>query len=165
MSFCSNCGQKLDCNTNFCSKCGYEIKENSIIDFKMVNRKIKNEKHGKVTDKQAVAIALICMILPCVILIMASLVSGNAFDFGDGTIKVGVSSDNLKGQHYEDVVDLLTKNGFEDITVRQTNNNIFVKESTVKYVTIDGEETFYSFSRYNKDAKVVVWYYGKTATE
>ena len=74
-------------------------------------------------------------------------------------IEIGISNDNLDGQYYEDVIELLEGKGFTNIEVREENWSLFHKSGTVKSVIIDGKDEYYSSSKFSKDAKIIIFYY------
>ena len=73
---------------------------------------------------------------------------------------VGISSDDAVSQYYEDVVDILERQGFTDIEIRKEGWHLFHKSGTIKRITIDGNDEFFAYSRFSKDAKIVIFCYG-----
>ena len=84
-----------------------------------------------------------------------------SFDSEPDEIKVGISSKEAKGQYYTDIVELFEKQGFVNVEARPDGRNLFHKSDTVKEITIDGEDDFSADDKFNKNAKVIIFYYGK----
>ena len=77
-------------------------------------------------------------------------------------IPVGFSSSDLIGEHYLDVIDSLSAAGFTQIHVNELNDLSYVqigKEGIVADVSINGETTYFSASKYPFDTEVVVTYH------
>lgn len=92
-------------------------------------------------------------------IIIASIFIITSLTTDPNAIKVGISYENVEGQYYEDVIEILEKSGFTNIEIREDGWNMFHKSGTVKKVTINGKEEFYSFSKFPADAVIVIFYY------
>lgn len=57
------------------------------------------------------------------------------------------------------MVELLKSKGFTNIEARSAGSGWFVDDGEVKSVYIDGDDSFFSFERFSKDAKIIVFYY------
>lgn len=75
------------------------------------------------------------------------------------TIKVGVSSEELKGKDYQDVIEQLKKQGFIYIEAQEDGWNLFQTSETVKSVTIDGKTSFVASDEFKENVKIVIYYY------
>ena len=75
------------------------------------------------------------------------------------TIKVGVSSEDLKGKQYQDVIEQLKNQGFIYVEVQEDGWHLFKKAGTVKSVTIDGKTDFTASDEFKENAKIVIYYY------
>ena len=115
---------------------------------------VKPKKKRKKTTK----IVLLSVFIP-LILIITSIVLITTLTADPNAIKAGVSYDDVEGQYYEDVIEIFEKNGFTNIEAREDGWHLLHKSGTVKSVTIDGKEEFYSFSKFSKDAKIIILYY------
>lgn len=103
-------------------------------------------------------IVLLSVLIP-LIMIITSIVLITTLTADPNAIKAGVSYEDVEGQYYEDVIEIFEKNGFSNIEAREDGWHLFHKSGTVKSVTIDGKEEFYSFSKFSKDAKIIILYY------
>ena len=112
--------------------------------------KKKHKRHTK--------IVLLSVIIP-LILIITGVVLTKTLTADPNVIKAGVSHEDVKGQYYEDVIEIFEKCGFTNIEAREDGWHLFHKSGTVKSVTIDGKEKFYSSSKFAKDAKIIILYY------
>ena len=108
--------------------------------------------------KNNTKIVLLSVFIP-LILIITSIVLITTLTADPNAIKAGVSYDDVEGQYYEDVIEIFEKNGFTNIEAREDGWHLLHKSGTVKSVTIDGKEEFYSFSKFSKDAKIIILYY------
>ena len=108
--------------------------------------------------KKTTKIVLLSVFIP-LFLIITSIVLITTLTADPNAIKAGVSYDDVEGQYYEDVIEIFEKNGFTNIEAREDGWHLFHKSGTVKSVTIDGKEEFYSFSKFSKDAKIIILYY------
>lgn len=108
--------------------------------------------------KKTTKIVLLSVFIP-LFLIITSIVLITTLTADQNAIKAGVSYDDVEGQYYEDVIEIFEKNGFTNIEAREDGWHLFHKSGTVKSVTIDGKEEFYSFSKFSKDAKIIILYY------
>ena len=115
---------------------------------------VEPQKKRKKTTK----IVLLSVFIP-LILIITSIVLITTLTADPNAIKAGVSYDDVEGQYYEDVIEIFEKNGFTNIEAREDGWHLLHKSGTVKSVTIDGKEEFYSFSKFSKDAKIIILYY------
>ena len=90
------------------------------------------------------------------------LLSVGAFKEDPNKIKAGVSYSSLKGQYYMDAIEMLENSGFSNISVRDDCGMLCIlhKKGEVLKVTIDGDEEFYKFSKFNRNATVVIFYHG-----
>lgn len=108
--------------------------------------------------KKNILIVLLSVFMS-LILIFTGIALITKFTADPNAIKVGVSYEDVKGQYYEDVIEIFEKNGFTNIEARKDEWHIFHKSGTVKSVTIDGKKEFYSFSKFSSDAKIIIFYY------
>ena len=108
--------------------------------------------------KKTTKIVLLSVFIP-LILIITSIVLITTLTADPNAIKAGVSYDDVEGQYYEDVIEIFEKNGFTNIEAREDGWHLLHKSGTVKSVTIDGKKEFYSFSKFSKDAKIIILYY------
>ena len=143
-----------------------EIKSSKEEETVMMTLKIEKEKYEIKKDKQkrnkdrnAVIIGLCCMFVPIIIISVMWFVFGGGINTNPDAIKVGISYEDVEGQYYEDVIEIFEKNGFTNIEARADGWHLLHKSGTVKSVTIDGKEEFYSFSKFSKDAKIIILYY------
>ena len=120
---------------------------------------IKKEKQKRNKDRNAVITGLCCMFVPIIIINIMWFVFGGGINTNPDAIKVGISYEDVEGQYYEDVIEIFEKNGFTNIEAREDGWHLLHKSGTVKSVTIDGKEEFYSFSKFSKDAKIIILYY------
>jgi len=127
-----------------------KIRSEAIERFEKVKKREKIKKFNPL-----IIIASIVTII-VVLGIIISLIIGKA---DPNLIKVGISSEDVTGQNYEDIAELFENNGFTNVAVREDGWHLFHKSGTVKSVTIDGKEEFYSFSKFSKDAKIIILYY------
>ena len=81
------------------------------------------------------------------------------FENNPDAIRIGVSSDDIKGQKYEDIIEVLEGKGFTNIEARSDGWNLFKKSGTIKSITIDGVEEFSKSAKFDKDAKILILYY------
>ena len=75
------------------------------------------------------------------------------------TIKTGVSSEDLKGKQYQDVIEQLKNQGFIYVEAQEDGWNLFQASGTVKSVTIDGKTDFTATDEFKENAKIVIYYY------
>ena len=76
------------------------------------------------------------------------------------SIQMELVYDDLIGQDYNDVVDLLESKGFANITTRKDNWNLFKKSETVKAILINGVEGFEPTDTYLESDKITIVYWG-----
>ena len=98
-------------------------------------------------------------ILVTVTAIVATYFISGGFNFESDAVRVGYSDDDLEGHHYEQVVEYLKNKGFVSIETRSAGSGWFADYGEVKKVYIDGDDSFFSFERFSKDAKIIVFYY------
>lgn len=80
----------------------------------------------------------------------------------DGKISIGVSSDDLVGENYEDVVANLENAGFTNVETAVMDDLItgwLTSDGEVESVEIDGSSIFGSDSRFAPGTKIVVTYH------
>lgn len=78
------------------------------------------------------------------------------------SITVGISSEELAGQNYEEVIAILEKAGFTKVSSKPKYDigiNEVDIEGTVESVSIDGNKSFNASKRYQFDADVIVLYH------
>lgn len=97
------------------------------------------------------------------VLFLFLAISGmNESEDSAGKISVGVSSSELAGENYTDVVSTLEKAGFTNIETEVLDDLItgwLTKDGEVEEVKIDGKTSFSSDSKFDADAKIVVVYH------
>ena len=79
-----------------------------------------------------------------------------------GKIQIGCSDDSLKGQNYEDVVEILEAKGFTNIKVNDLNDLItgwISKDGSVENVVIGGDDSFAEEDWFAPDSVVVINYH------
>ena len=121
-------------------------------------KKIERANSRKNAKKYKPLIITITAILASlfVIWIIISLITNAPQD--PNLIKVGISSSDAFGEHYEDVIEILEKSGFTNIEARDDGWNLFAKPGSVKSISINGDKEFSSWDRFDKDAVVVILY-------
>ena len=75
------------------------------------------------------------------------------------TIQMNTSYDDLLGQDYRDVKDMLEAKGFSNIECREDGWNLFHKSETVKRIMFNGEEGFFYTDEFKENVKIVILYY------
>jgi len=113
----------------------------------------------KKKDGWVILLSIFLMLLPIIICGIGAFVENGGISTNPNAIKVGVSYSDLEGEYYEDVIRIFEKNGFTNIEAREGEWNMFHKSGTVKSVSIDGREEFYSYTKFPKDAVIVIVYY------
>lgn len=101
-------------------------------------------------------------------ILLFSLIGMNESKKSDGKISVGVSSSELVGRNYEEVVSTLQNAGFTNIETEVLDDLIFgwlTEDGEVENVEIEGSTTFSSDSRFETSAKIVVVYHTFPDTE
>jgi len=100
--------------------------------------------------------------IPIFCFIMAfALQASSKSETADG-IRVNISSDDLKGENYEDVIANLKSAGFTNIQTKVMQDLItgwLTKDGEVEQVEIDGKKDFSSDSRYKSDVEIIVTYH------
>jgi len=84
------------------------------------------------------------------------------FDNHDGEIKVSASSNELKGENYENVIERLEDMGFYNIETEALGDLVvgwFDKENAVKEITIDGDSKFSEGDWFDQDADIKITYH------
>ncbi len=134
-----------------------EISLSNDQDFIKIKENLLTEQSKLRTQK----LIKLAMYVIGIIIIAASILifALNTADADDATIKIGISAEDCEGQYYEDIIDLLENKGFSNIEAREDGRNIFHKSDTVKSIIIDGKDDFSSFSKFSKDAKIIILYY------
>jgi hypothetical protein len=76
-------------------------------------------------------------------------------------LEIGISSDNLDNQYYEDIKQILIQQGFTNIVTRPEDRGLLFWKTpnTVKRITVNGEDSFTGTSKFPKDALIVIIYY------
>ncbi|MBO5316573.1 MAG: hypothetical protein J6B48_09115 [Clostridia bacterium] len=105
--------------------------------------------------------------IKCIISFMLSLFLITTFlvactDTDDSDMReIGISSDNIKDQYYEDIKSILGQQGFTNIITRPEERGLIFwkKTNTVKRITVNGQDTFTETSKFHKDALIVIIYY------
>lgn len=105
MTFCSNCGSKLDEKTKFCSKCGMSTMRTK--DYSIKRRSIKNK--NKSLSPIIIALIVIVVVAMVIGLISALVFLGDFAPFGDVT---GSGSLVTKEQFFSDFNTVDAENGF-----------------------------------------------------
>lgn len=125
---------------------------------KIAYKKYKEESKRK--SERTTWIVLICMmVVPLAIALFMGAMEEGWFDSNPDAIKVGISSDDIKGQYYSDIVEVLEGKGFKNIEAREDGWHLFKDSGTIKSITIDGDDDFSSSTKFDKNAKVVILYY------
>ena len=124
-------------------------------------RENKAQRAIRNSNRKPLIIGLCMLFIPLLIAIGAFVVMSvvGEPDADPNAIKIGISSEEIEGQYYQDVVELLEKTGFTNVEAREDSWSLIHKSDTVKKVSIDGKEEFYSYSKFSKDAKVIIFYY------
>lgn len=120
--------------------------------------RIQSEKNMALLKKYWWAIAALVVVF---IIIIAIGINSEAKDSA-GKISVGVSSSELAGKNYEEVVLTLEEAGFTSIETEVLADLItgwLTKDGEVEEVKIDGETSFSSDSKFDAGAKIVVVYH------
>lgn len=120
--------------------------------------RIQSEKNMALLKKYWWAIAALVVAF---IIIIAIGINSESKDSA-GKISVGVSSSELAGKNYEEVVSTLQKAGFTSIETEVLDDLItgWLKEDgEVEEVKIDGKTSFSSDSKFDDDAKIIVVYH------
>ena len=84
------------------------------------------------------------------------------FDNHDGEIKVSASSNELKGENYENVIERLEDMGFYNIETEALGDLVvgwFDKENAVKEITIDGDSKFSEGDWFDEGADIKITYH------
>jgi len=97
-----------------------------------------------------------------ILLLMLSLTACSSNDSTDNRIKVPKSSYDLEGEDYKDVMTLFQVAGFTNIEVEILDDLIIgwlIKDGEVGKVSINGETSFSSSSRFPQDSKILITYH------
>lgn len=103
--------------------------------------------------------ALTCVLTLTLVLFMAAC---GGEDTSSTKVSTPSSSKEFEGEHFQDVVNSLTKAGFTDVEPKGLEDLItgwLKKDGSVESVAIDGSNTFANGSSHPKDAKVIVSYH------
>lgn len=124
-----------------------------------VTEKAKNKKGGIVATIAGVGLASAFPVVGAGLIIggVSSLLKKEKPK--DVKIKAGVSSESVKGQYYEDVIDIFARNGFINIKAREDGHSVFHKSGTVKKVKMGTKETFSASTVFPMDENVIILYY------
>jgi hypothetical protein len=107
-------------------------------------------------------------IISIFIVLMLATVGGVSFWYvqeeGQQQTKIRMprSAEQFKGENYRDVITLLETAGFRNIETVILNDLVtgwLTKDGEVERVSVNGETSFYSGSRFPVDAKIVVTYH------
>lgn len=130
------------------------------IELEKIKSSVEREKEENRQNNKLLLGLAVFMIIIFLMCFVMSIVEKNSEEKNSepNLIQIEVSAEDLQGQYYEDIVDMLTNKGFTDITAREDGWNIFKKEGTIKSISIDGNEDF-SSGKFSKDAKIVILYY------
>ena len=74
-------------------------------------------------------------------------------------VKIGFSSEDVKGKNYEDIVKLLEDSGFVYIEAKEEAWSLFHKSKTIKTIIINGVEAFVAEDCFSQDAIIQITYY------
>ena len=129
-----------------------KIKDNAISKYD----KIKNKTRRK---KLKLFIVTLCCIFVSIIICVVCFNLGGLINSNPDEIKIGISYEKIEGQYYKDVIEILADKGFTNIEAREDGWSLIHKAGTVKSITIDGKDNFYSFSKFSKNAKIIILYY------
>ena len=125
--------------------------------YQEIMQKINKGSKQKST-KNKIATILLSFFVPLALIWISILLLTNP-SFDPNAIPIGISYEEVEGQHYQDVIELLEENGFSNVEAREDDWHLFHKSGTVKSVTVNGKSTFFAFSKFSKNAKIIVFYY------
>ena len=74
-------------------------------------------------------------------------------------LEIGFDHDDLIGQEYSYVLELLSDKGFSDVQSQEDGWNLFHKSKTVKKILVNGEEGFSKEDKFYENANIVILYY------
>ena len=147
-------GRDLASIEKFYSKIKADVEAHKSSILKKEEEKEKKKRQGNLTS-----LIVWLSILVTVTAIVATYFISGGFNFEKDAIRVGYSDDDLESMHYTDAVELLRKKGFTNIEARSVGSGWFTDYGEIKGVSIDGDDSFFSFERFSKDAKIIVFYY------
>ena len=147
-------GRDLESIEKFYSRIKADVEARRASILKKEEEKARKLRRGNLTS-----LIVWLSILATVTAILATYFISGGFNFDSDAIRVGYSDEDLEGQDYRDVVELLEKKGFTNIEARSIGSGWFVDDGEVDSVMIDGDDSFHSFERFSKDAKIIVFYY------
>ena len=78
---------------------------------------------------------------------------------GPKQISLGISSKEIEGQPYQDIIKILEDKGFVYIEAREDGWHIFHKAGTVKSISINGIGEFEAERTFGQDARIIILYY------
>ncbi len=138
-----------------------KLKKNELkLKKKQQNLEIDDDSDENGTgNKHSVFIGLLLMFLPIALLLFGFLYFYNGVGCNPDMIKVGISHEEAEEMYYLDLIELFENKGFTNVEARDDGKNIFHKSGSIKSITIDGKKEFYSFSKFSKDAQIVILYY------
>ena len=156
---------KEDVDRGFGSSEGYTVHRRIDPQRRMLEAEeiIKKEKEKKKREKRRrfykkhwrgllILLAVLCVGCFC----------GYKYYLYQRSIQVGVSTEELLSQNYENAVSILEKAGFTDISTTP-EYDISIEdidiEGTVQSVSIDGQDSFSEDTRFQYDAPVIVSYH------
>ncbi len=74
-------------------------------------------------------------------------------------IRIGESSASLEGDNYQDVINYFESKGFTNIETRKTVIGAITKNGKVKSISIDGDNSFSRWDRFDPNAVIVITYH------
>ena len=99
--------------------------------------------------------------IPVIFILIFSLLVGCGSE-DDDRIKIPSSSKNYKGANYQEVVSELQGAGFTNVQTEVLDDLVtgwLTKDGEVEQVSVDGDTTFSTDSKYSADVKIIVTYH------
>ncbi len=137
-----------------------EILYNKIIIDLEQQKKLKNKRlfNNNLKRNKKTIITITSIILAIILIVVGVSIIKNNQD--PNLIRIGISSENIKGEYYYDIEELLQEKGFINIETRADGKKLFQKNDTIKSISINGMKSFSKLKKFPKDAQIIILYYG-----
>ena len=123
--------------------------------------RIQNEKEKSRTLFTGIIKIVLPIVLAVVVAISAYMIylsSRGAINGDSNAIAIGWDYDEIIGQRYTDAVESLNRKGFSNIDVVDDGWHSGIESGVITDITIDGKRSFYSISKVDREAKIVIYY-------